>query len=1478
LGAVDETQAAVGLAAAYAVNEGSGTTVTDTSGNGNTGTINGATWTTTSKFGNALAFNGINSYVNITSTSSFIDTTQPFTVSAWVYLNSFNTNSYPHVITLRTNTSQPYQIFLSNQSSYLGVVIGSPATWKRLKTNTAASSLTGGWHHIAVTYNGSGPSAAANFKIYIDGVSKTLSNAGSFSSLSQNNYIGWSGASGEHWEGVIDEMRIYNQLLTQAQIQTDMNTPIAGASSDTVPPTVSITTPLNGATASGNAMTVSATASDNVGVVGVQFKLDGTNLGMEDTTAPYAITWDTITATNGSHTLTAVARDAAGNTGPSAAVVVVVSNTDITPPSTPTGVSATAVSLSQINLAWTSSTDNVGVTGYKVFRCQGAGCTPTVQIATFSTTTSYADTGLSPSTTYVYTITAFDAAGNVSGQSAAASATTATPDTAPPSTPIDLTATAISPSQINLAWTAATDNVGVTGYNIFRNSTQVGTSIATAYADTSLAAGTTYTYTVAAFDVAGNVSVQSAATSATTQTTDTTPPTISIASPAAGQTISGTITVSATASDNVGVVGVQFQRDGANLGVEVTTAPYVLFWDTTTVANGSHTLTAIARDAAGNTTSTPVIITVSNTNSTDPSVIGQWAGPFPWPIVAIHMTLLPTGKVLAWDDHTDTSGYDTPQGGATVWDPITNTFTPVPTTSDHNLFCSGHMELADGRVMVVGGHTDWDVGTTAINIFDPTTQTWSLAAPMSTARWYATGTMLGDGRVLATLGTITCPTCIAGTPEVYNPVTNSWTSLTGANNPFTAYYPHMLVLPNGKVFATASFAANSIVGSVLDVGAQTWTNVGSTAVDGAASVMYQPGKVMKSGAVWDDGSGFPAPTTYVIDMTQPSPSWRQVGSMAFARVTHNQTLLPDGTVLVTGGSSNADVTIASASVYNAELWSPTTETWKTMAKMQAQRVYHSTAILLPDGRVLVGGSGRSGYIANQLNVEIYSPPYLFKGPRPTISSPLGTIQYATSFFVGTPDASRITAVSLIRLGSVTHHFNQNQRFMNLTFTQTSGGLTVQGPQNGNYAPPGYYMLFLVDSNGIPSTASFVRLPAPYEDTQPPTAPTNLTATGSVGSATLNWTVATDNTGVTGYNIHRSTTAGLPPSVVNKVGETTATTFTDAGLDASTYYYVVVAHDAAGNTSLPSNEASAMVAADTIPPSIPTGFNATAVSSSQINLSWTPATDNVGVGGYQVFRNGSQIATTTVGTYADIGLASSTTYTYTVTAFDAAQNISPSSAAASATTLAGSSLPPGLVATYSFSEGTGLTTADASGNGYTGTLTNGPTWATGKYGYALAYNGINSYMAVSNTFDIATLPFTIAAWVNPTNYNDYRKIFSKRTGWTTNNMRADLTLYSGTGHVVLEQPNNILEFAYSPPLNTWTHLAVVARTNGTDLYVNGNLTQTLGAFTFGSNAASPVRIGCAGDGQDPFLGRIDNLHIYNRALSQSEIQSDMVSIQ
>ena len=191
-----------------------------------------------------------------------------------------------------------------------------------------------------------------------------------------------------------------------------------------------------------------------------------------------------------------------------------------------------------------------------------------------------------------------------------------TPDTSPPTAPTGLTAAAVSSAQINLAWSASSDDVGVTGYKVVRNGTQVGTPTTTSYQDTGLAPSTTYTYTVSAVDAAGNTSPPStaSATTAAAPPVDTTPPSVSITAPAAGGMVSGNVAVMAAATDDVGVVGVQFLLDGANLGAEDTTAPYSIAWDTTLTPNGQHTVTARARDAAGNVgTSSDVVVTVSNT-------------------------------------------------------------------------------------------------------------------------------------------------------------------------------------------------------------------------------------------------------------------------------------------------------------------------------------------------------------------------------------------------------------------------------------------------------------------------------------------------------------------------------------------------------------------------------------------------------------------------------------------------------------------------------------------------------------------------------------------------------------------------------------------------------------------------------------------------------------------------------------------------
>jgi hypothetical protein len=547
---------------------------------------------------------------------------------------------------------------------------------------------------------------------------------------------------------------------------------------------------------------------------------------------------------------------------------------------------------------------------------------------------------------------------------------------------------------------------------------------------------------------------------------DTTPPTVAITAPLANSTVESTITVAASASDNIDVVGVQFFLDGSPLGSEIPDPPYSRLWDTTIATVGSHTLTARARDAANNsTTSAPVAVTVKTTTVAD---IGQWTAPANWPLVAIHVTLLPTGNVLAWDGAN--------QGGAAfIWNPTANSFTNK--NPPDNIFCAGHCVLPDGRVFVAGGHMANFVGIPDANIFNSSTNSWSQVRSMSYGRWYPTATMLPDGRVLVVAGDDGCPSCVAAVPEIYNPANNTWVQLPGAENPLPEY-PHLFVLPDGRVLAAGSFE-DAIPAQVLDINAQTWTVVDPAVFDGHSSVMYGFNKFMKSGtsATSDPPYEPAAATTYILDMNQAQPAWRETAPMAFPRSYHNLTLLPDGSVLATGGEKTTDPFDQTQAVFPAELWSPATETWTTMSSLSVPRFYHSIALLLPDARVLVAGGGRFGGTAvdDMLNAEIYSPAYLFRGTRPVIASAPNLISYNSSFSVGTTNPAQIAKVSLLRLGSVTHHFNVDQRYLSLPFQTSSNALTVQAPADSTSALPGYYMLFILDTNGIPSVASILKL-------------------------------------------------------------------------------------------------------------------------------------------------------------------------------------------------------------------------------------------------------------------------------------------------------------------------------------------------------------------------------------------------------------------
>jgi hypothetical protein len=243
------------------------------------------------------------------------------------------------------------------------------------------------------------------------------------------------------------------------------------------------------------------------------------------------------------------------------------------------------------------------------------------------------------------------------------------------------------------------------------------------------------------------------------------------------------------------------------------------------------------------------------------------------------------------------------------------------------------------------------------------------------------------------------------------------------------------------------------------------------------------------------------------------------------------------------------------------------------------------------------------------------------------------------------------------------------------------------------------------------------------------------------------------------------------------------------------------------------------------------------------------------------------------------LSADTTYHFRVRSKDGANNSSTGTDFTFRTTPSADSeteSASAALASYGFNEALGSVTADASGHGFGGTLVNNPVWTSGRSANALVFDGVNDKVSLPSSLDIAKLPFTLEAWIMPTSRSDWRGIFSKRSSYSRTQMRFDVGLAIYTGRVYVTTAQSVVTFAYAPPLNNWSHIAVVAESSGTKLYVNGALKQTLAPVFLGSKANAPVVIGNTGDNDDPFAGIIDELRLYDRALGAGEIQADMTS--
>jgi galactose oxidase len=482
----------------------------------------------------------------------------------------------------------------------------------------------------------------------------------------------------------------------------------------------------------------------------------------------------------------------------------------------------------------------------------------------------------------------------------------------------------------------------------------------------------------------------------------------------------------------------------------------------------------------------------------DPKEVGQWEPKFSLPNVAIHTHVLPNGKVLFWGrrDHPSDS-LDVHECTPHIWDPITKatTATPQPTLSNGtkiNLFCSGHAFLADGRLLVAGGHIADGDGLNQAALYDYRTNSWSALPIMNKGRWYPTVLALADGTALVSSGTEN---------NVTNEVSQIWDGTNWRSlevfKPGLPLYPRMHVAPNGQVFMSGPLAQTYF----LDPhGEGQWTPLAAPGGfrdnvqrDYAPSVMYDVAKVIFIGGGQDKDTHAPTAAAEIIDLTSGTPAWRVTGSMRHPRRQHNGTILPDGTVLVTGGTQGGggpnpgfnDLTPGEP-VHAAELWNPATGEWTELAAEDVDRCYHSTTVLLPDATVLSAGGGEykpdnihpSDDKDSHRDAQIFRPPYLFRGPRPEITSSPEEVVFGQTFSVGAPQPQDIEMVTWIRLPSVTHAMDYNQRINFLSFRTTAGGLEITAPDNANICPPGHYMLFLLNKAKVPSIAKILHIGAP----------------------------------------------------------------------------------------------------------------------------------------------------------------------------------------------------------------------------------------------------------------------------------------------------------------------------------------------------------------------------------------------------------------
>ncbi|ANC32197.1 Trehalose utilization [Isoptericola dokdonensis DS-3] len=902
---------------------------------------------------------------------------------------------------------------------------------------------------------------------------------------------------------------------------------------------------------------------------------------------------------------------------------------------------------------------------------------------------------------------------------------------------------------------------------------------------------------------------------------------------------------------------------------------------------------------------------------------GSWSDVTPWPLVPINAALTSDGRVQSFGSVssgcTDSTPYDfggnscVTQGGQMeidVWDPaeqrtidnVADSVVPNHTYTD--LFCSMQVQLPHREATLTVGGDDGLGGNApndaALGVTSYTTnQGLRDEAPMHYPRWYPTGTTLPDGSVVVQGGSLKGGPGGPGvlTPEIYTPDEgSSWKLLTGATSA-AAYgdggngngpdenrwwYPRAFVAPgNGNVFnitgtqmyeLDASGDGEVILRGTLPAAVASQGGLGNPVGATSTATMYRPGKILQVGGGWWANGGGPAGARagFTVDITggTDAPVVEATQPMTHARHWATSTVLPDGDVIVTGGSRDNNGN--GGYVTNAEIWDPETGEWTVVdVPYEHARLYHSTALLLPDGRVMVGGGGTPGP-RNYTDVEFYSPAYLFDGDEPAVRPEVTGVPRSVGYD-GVVDVQAdvdVSRVTLVRNGSVTHGFNNDQNFQDLAFSQDGDTLSIETPVDGTYAPPGAYMLFVFDADGTPSVADIVqidpevemdvraahlvdqfeypRLPAEWRSANPPAVVDVAPGNGRMSPWEIDDAVqlvraaapSQGGLGLTGYHL--------------AVGADGSLTRTVKGLDPGREYRVSLRYARDSRSA------------------------GTAPGTAQLTVGDLSATLSAG---------GDLSSQTRFGSYVGTFVADGRSQDLTFAAGDSGAGVMIDDLVIVGVDPGASDVP----VRYEFEEGSGTTAANTGTDGSVGaaTLTGGTGWsADGVHGGAVNLAGGGNANAVDLPDDLllGAEDFTTSFWVKPDTKGNWIGLFHVGDGLADAGsffqlqMQTQASGATGLAATFKAKGSPVQERVYATPVQDvtageWNHVVFTRQGATGTLYLDGEPVASRDDLTIDMTDVGPTANNWLGRNgyPDPALdGLMDDVRVYTTALTDADV--------